>query len=97
VGLFDLISAFNEALKKVRVEEFGEIVDDRFTVVDKIEHVLGRLQDDGKVVFSTLFANAASRNEIVCTFLAVLELIRLRQVVAQQDSDFGEIVIAKGS
>jgi segregation and condensation protein A len=97
VGLFDLISAFNEALKKVRVEEFGEIVDDRFTVVDKIEHVLGRLQDHGKVVFSTLFANAASRNEIVCTFLAVLELIRLRQVVAQQDSDFGEIVIAKGS
>jgi segregation and condensation protein A len=95
VGLFDLIAAFNEALKKVRVEEFGEIIDDRFTVVDKIEHVLERLRDKGKVVFTTLFANAASRNEIVCTFLAVLELIRLRQVVAQQDSDFGEIVIAK--
>jgi segregation and condensation protein A len=95
VSLFDLIAAFNEALKKVKIEEFGEIVDERFTVVDKIEHVLGVLREKGKMVFSTLFANAASRNEIVCTFLAVLELIRLRQIVAQQDSDFGEIVVAK--
>lgn len=95
VGLFDLIAAFNEALKKVKVEEFGEIVDDRFTVVDKIEHVLASVRTQGKVMFSTLFADAASRHEIVCTFLAVLELIRLRQLVAQQDKDFGDIVIAK--
>ncbi|MEI6148421.1 MAG: segregation/condensation protein A, partial [bacterium] len=97
VSLFDLISAFNEALKKVKVEEFGEIVNERFTVVDKIEHVLETLRSKGKMVFSSLFADVASRNEIVCTFLAVLELIRLRQIVAQQDSDFGEIVIAKES
>jgi segregation and condensation protein A len=60
--------------------------------VDKIEHVLETLRSKGKMVFSSLFADVASRNEIVCTFLAVLELIRLRQIVAQQDSDFGEIV-----
>jgi segregation and condensation protein A len=95
VSIFDLISAFNEALKKVRVEEFGEIVDDRFTVVDKIEYILGAIQDKGKLVFSELFSGAASRNEIVCTFLAVLELIRLRQVVAHQDSDFGAIAISR--
>jgi segregation and condensation protein A len=64
-------------------------------VVDKIEYILGAIQDKGKLVFSELFSGAASRNEIVCTFLAVLELIRLRQVVAHQDSDFGEIAISR--
>ena len=95
VSIFDLISAFNEALKKVRIEEFGEIIDDRFTVVDKIEYVLGTLRERGKVSFRALFANMATRQEIVCTFLALLELIRLRQVTAQQDNDFGEITIGK--
>ena len=95
VSLFDLISAFNEALKKVRVEEFGEIYDEKYTVVDKIEFVLGTLKEKGKATFSSLFEKAASRNEIVCTFLAILELIRLRQLVAQQDGDFGDIVIAR--
>jgi segregation and condensation protein A len=97
VSLFDLISAFNEALKNIKVEEIGEIYDEKFTVVDKIEFVLGTLKEQGKASFSTLFAKAASRNEIVCTFLAILELIRLRQLVAQQDGDFGEIIIAKQS
>lgn len=95
VSIFDLISAFNEALKRIRVEEFGEIIDDRFTVVDKIEYILGTIQTQGKVVFSGLFAGMASRYEIVCTFLALLELIRLRQVQAHQEGDFGEIVITK--
>jgi segregation and condensation protein A len=93
VSIFDLITAFNDALKKVKVEEFGEIYDERFTVVDKIEVVLGSVRSQGKVTFSSLFEKAASRNEIVCTFLAVLELIRLRQLVAHQDADFGEITI----
>ena len=52
-----------------------------------------QVKTKGKVSFSTLFEKAASRNEIVCTFLAVLELIRLRQLMAQQDGDFGEIMI----
>jgi segregation and condensation protein A len=95
VSLFDLISAFNEALKKVKVEEFGEIYDEKFTVVDKIEFVLTTLKEKGKVSFLSLLEKAASRNEIVCTFLAILELIRLRQLAAQQDGDFGEIVITK--
>ena len=93
VSLFDLITAFNDALKKVKVEEFGEIHDERFTVTDKIEFVLSTVKTKGKVSFSTLFEKAASRNEIVFTFLAVLELIRLRQLMAQQDGDFGEIMI----
>ena len=93
VSLFDLIAAFNQALKRVKPEEFGEIVDERFTVVDKIEYILATVKGRGKALFSSLFLEVATRHEIICTFLALLELIRLRQVAVAQDQEFGEIVI----
>jgi segregation and condensation protein A len=45
--------------------------------------------------FSELFANSASRTEIVVTFLALLELVRLKQVRAQQSAEFGEIELVR--
>jgi segregation and condensation protein A len=47
------------------------------------------------VRFSELFEAATSRSEVVCTFLALLELIRLKQLVCGQSSDFGEIEIRR--
>jgi segregation and condensation protein A len=47
------------------------------------------------VTFSTLFGELASRNEIVVTFLALLELIRLKQLKVQQSDSFGEIDIER--
>jgi segregation and condensation protein A len=93
--IFDLISAFNEALKKARVDEIGEIMADQFTVADKIEAVLERVRRESPIAFSSLFRNMATRHEIVCTFLALLELIRLRQVVVRQNTMFSEIMIAR--
>ena len=45
--------------------------------------------------FSELFAHAASRTEIVVTFLALLELIRLRQLNVAQSQEFGEIELSR--
>jgi segregation and condensation protein A len=42
-----------------------------------------------------LFARAASRSEVVCIFLALLELIRLKQLICTQPEDFGEIEITR--
>jgi len=44
-----------------------------------------------------LFAQAASRSEVVCTFLAMLELIRLKQLVCMQAEPFAEIEITKAA
>lgn len=93
VSLFDLISAFNEVLKHARVEEIGEIAGDRFTVADKIDDVLYRLRRHARMTFSTLFGNRTTRTEIICTFLAILELARLRQLVIVQESSFAEIMV----
>jgi len=93
VNIFDLLSAFNEALSKVKEEEIGEIVAEKFTVREKVESVLERVTREKQIVFSDLFQNIASRCEIICTFLALLELIRLKQIRVLQKTTFGEMTL----
>ena len=95
VGLFDLISAFSEALKKVKSEELREIFAERFTVAEKIETQSDRLRRDMRVSISKMFEGMRSRHEIACTFLALLELIRLNQARAVQRETYGEIFIER--
>ena len=95
VNIFDLISAFNEALKKVKTEELKEIFAERYTVAEKIDTLVNMIKTREKILFGELFTGMASRHEIVCTFLAVLELMRLKQLVARQESSFGEIFLMR--
>ncbi len=95
VSLFDLIAAFSDVLKNAPAETLGEIEGDRYTVADKIDYVLKTIHTKGSLRFSKMFSRMASRNEIICTFLALLELLRLRQIDAEQDATFGDIVITR--
>jgi segregation and condensation protein A len=94
VGIFQLIHAFQEVVKRVAArEDLGEIFAERFSVSDKIERILERIGNGATIRFSELFGQIASRVEIVVTFLALLELIRLNQVRARQRQMFDEIEI----
>ncbi len=93
VSLFDLISAFQEALKKVEQEDLTEIFADRYTVADKIDHISQALRRSGRTSLFSLFEGMRHKYEMVCTFLALLELIRLKQARAVQADHFGEIDI----
>ena len=81
VSLFDLITAFSEVLKKTDEVAIGEIVGEKFTVAEKIEVILNWTEEGRSITFVSLFSGSSSREEIACTFLALLELIRLRQVM----------------
>jgi len=95
VGIFQLIHAFQEVIKRVEArEDLQEIFGERFSVSDKIEKILERVGNGTPVRFSELFGQIVSRVEIVVTFLALLELIRLNQVRALQRKMFDEIEIA---
>jgi len=95
VGIFQLINAFQNVIKRVEArDELQQIFGENYTVSDKIEVILARVSEGGTLKFSELFAEMASRVEIVVTFLALLELIRLKQVRAIQPGQFGEIEIA---
>jgi len=97
VGIFDLLNAVNSVLKRFQDKTAGtrEIFEDKWTVSEKIEFVLQTLAARGSVKFSELFATAANRSEVVCTFLALLELIRLKQLACVQPEPFAEIEISQ--
>jgi segregation and condensation protein A len=91
-SLFDLINAVNSVLKRINTrEDLRDIFEDKWTVSEKIESIMKEITVSRAVKFSALFASATSRTEVVVTFLAMLELIRLKQIIATQDSVFGEI------
>lgn len=94
IGIFDLIKAFHEVLERAPVEPIGEIEPIRWRVSDKIDEILRVAGAKGRVGFSSLFTPQSPRGEIIVTFLALLELLRLRQIVASQDAAFGEIVLS---
>ncbi|HEV3408674.1 MAG TPA: segregation/condensation protein A [Chthoniobacterales bacterium] len=95
VGIFQLINAFQAVIKRVEArEDLREIFGEHYTVSDKIEWILQRVADGVPLRFSEFFVGIASRVEVVVTFLALLELIRLRQVRATQADPFAEIELA---
>ena len=95
-SIFDLLNAVNEVLKRVsRRDDFREIFDDKWTVSEKIEALLKLLDEKSPLKFADLFSAATSRSEVVCTFLALLELVRLKQLLCVQAGDFGAIEISK--
>lgn len=95
-SLFDLINAVNSVLKRIgNRDESREIYEERWTVSEKIESLLTELTANKSIRFSVLFERAQTRTEVVVTFLAMLELIRLRQLRAMQSEAFGEIEICR--
>jgi segregation and condensation protein A len=96
VSIFDLLNAVNTVLQRfTKRDDPRDIFEDKWTVSEKIEMVMKALTERGRVTFSELFAQAASRSEVVCTFLAVLELIRLKQLVCIQAEPFAEIEVTR--
>ena len=95
VSIFDLITAFNEALSRVNDESLTEIFADRFTVAEKTDELLRLMGERGGLSLTSLFQGMKSRGEMICTFLALLELIKLKQIRAEQPGAFGDIVLTR--
>jgi segregation and condensation protein A len=97
VSVFDLINAFNKILKRIesKKEDLREIFEENFTVADKIDLILKMAAPGVALRFTELFTDAASRAEVVITFLALLELIRMKQLRCVQAEEFGEIELSR--
>jgi segregation and condensation protein A len=94
LSFFDLISAVTAILKRFQEREGPrDIFADRWTVSEKIELIRQVITRQPVVWFSELFERATSRSEVVVTFLALLELIRLKHVVVAQARPFAEIEV----
>lgn len=94
-SLFDLITALTRVLKDVPRDVFQEIVKDEFTVEQKVHDLLHILVKTPALQLSELFKKSKSKAEIIATFLAVLELIRLKEIIVVQKHSFGDIEVIR--
>jgi segregation and condensation protein A len=95
VGLFDLLGALSSVLERLKEDPVTEIVQDETTVGEKIQFILGLLLKEEKINFTSTFAAARSKVEVIVTFLALLELIKIQKVKVKQAGQFGEIYLYK--
>ena len=93
--LFDLITALTTALRRAPEEIIHEIIKDEFTVEKKIHDILHMLLDHPTIRLTDLFVQARTKVEIIVTFMAILELIRLREIVAVQKRLFDDILVMR--
>ena len=94
-NFFDLIVAFQNVLSKKTPKNQHEVFEEVISIEEKMMQIQSYLAEKGKVSFNELFSERWTRNELIATFLAVLELVRTRFAWVRQDKQFGEIVIEK--
>lgn len=93
-SLFDLVDALRKVIERKDLpEHFMGVAVEKITVRDKIMSILQQLKQTPQIVFQSLFDPLVTRYEIVVSFLAVLELIRLRAIRVFQIQPYGEIRI----
>ena len=94
-----LLDAFVGIMHKVnkveKSKESKEIVKETFTVEQKISSIKDTLISRDKLKFSELFLESASRDEVITTFMALLELIKMQVIRVAQDNLFSDIHIEK--
>lgn len=93
--LFDLMTAFAQVLQALPKTEPHQVEKDEFTVAEKVHELFHRLVKEPVLYFSALFRTARNRFEAITTFLAILELVRLKEVGVHQTERFGEIEIRR--
>ena len=95
VGIFDLLNALSDVLKRVDEEKGSVIFEDEVNVFDKICMIEEMLSVSKRFNFKELFIEAVSRMDVIVTFMALLELIRLRKVTIKQRKNFSDIEIIR--
>lgn len=96
LSIFELIQSFQTVLKRFEeAHDFGQIVDDRYTVSDRVEYLMAEMKPGQSRSFISLFEKASSRSEVIVTFLAVLELMKMSCLRVKQDVLLGEIEIER--
>ena len=94
VGVFELIEALRDVLDRSSPEAGYDITLDRITIEERIAHILEMVKSQtSRLLFSSLFSGASSKEDIIVTFLALLELIRMRMIKVYQRAPFGPIEI----
>jgi len=92
LNLFDLLGAFKKLLDKAPPDVI-EITRETLTVKDRMSNIMEMIEGEDAIRFEALFEEGSTRIQLIITFVALLELIRLGLVRAYQEKEFGNIWI----
>ena len=93
IGLFELIDAFQKILDRIPGDHRVEMTADEISVKDKISQIADILEARGSITFLELFSESAGRHEVIITFLAILEMVKLTLIRIVQNLNTGIIRI----
>ena len=91
--LFDLLEALNRVLARRPERVVYEVRSEVWDIEDKMSLIARAVAEDGSLLFSRLMGEARSRMEIVVSFMALLELIKMGQIIIEQETNFADILI----
>ena len=95
--LFDLINALSEALKHIPEKKDYQVSQEEYTIEGKIHELLHLLIETPRISLMDLFRRSTSKTEVVCTFVAILELTRLKEIIIVQHRQFEDIEIVRNT
>jgi segregation and condensation protein A len=91
--LFDLLDALNRVMARLPEQNVYEVQAELYDVEDKMSLIASLAAERGSISFVGLLSRCRARSEMVVTFMALLELIKLGQVTVSQPDRFGDILI----
>lgn len=97
VTLFDMIEALNKVLKRKETKKqvAKTIKMDEISIESRMDEIIVELDRfEGRCSFSDLF-HSNDRSHIIVSFLAVLELIKMKQIICRQEENFSDIIVSK--
>jgi tetratricopeptide (TPR) repeat protein len=93
VGVFKLFDAFQRLLSRTKQKAEHLIDVDRISISERIIELVDLLRGQGRVPFEQIFGGDTTRSELIVSFLAVLEMTRLRMMEVTQDDPRDELLI----
>lgn len=96
VSIYDLYHTFQKIIEEIGSIEDREIIGETYSVDEKMLEIEALLAHNEHIILTDYLRTLESKLEIIVVFLAMLELIRLKEIKAAQQQNLGEIVIEKG-
>ena len=93
MNIFELVEAFRIVISSMKSGDLMEIDVERMSLSDRINEIMERLTEERVITFADLLGELNDRIKIIYTFLAILELMKLRVIKAYQAESFGAIRI----
>jgi segregation and condensation protein A len=93
VDLFDLIKAFQRIIDNLSPNLSMDVAADKVSIQDRMAELIRILKEKGSLIFQELFLSTAGKDEIIITFLAILEMVKRNAACVIQHADTGNITL----